>query len=102
MAWTLVMTLGFPRKKLPVSEENKVSLKENADCSPGQRAMRSVSALPYYVAFEARNPFSTGAGSITNPLLHSQPRRRPMWSLDSALPAPRDKWTHCSMGFPLG
>lgn len=76
------MILGFPRKKLPVSEENKVSLKVNADCPPGQRAMCSVSAPPYYVAFEALNPFSTGAGSITNPSLHTLPCRRPMWSLD--------------------
>lgn len=35
MFWTLPMTLGFPRKKLPVSEESKLSLKVNEDCLPG-------------------------------------------------------------------
>lgn len=95
------MTLGFPRKKLPVSEENKVALRVNADCPPGQRAVCSVSALPYYVAFEALNPFSTGLCSITNPsLTHSLAGGLVVFR--QALPAPRDKWTYCSMGFPLG
>lgn len=32
-----MMTLGFPRKKLPVSEGNKLSLKVSEDCPSGPK-----------------------------------------------------------------
>lgn len=54
MFWTLVMTLGISRKKLPVSEGNKLSLEMSGDCLSGPDSYVLCFCFPPYLpAFEA-------------------------------------------------
>lgn len=102
--WTLVMTLGFPRKKQPMSEGNKLSLEVSGDCPPGPGDYVPCFYFPPYLpAFEANliHFLLVLATSPTALSAHSPAGSR-MWSFDSPLLAPRENWTHCFIGFPLG
>ena len=102
--WTLVMTLGFLRRKLPVSEVNKLSLEVSGDCPPGWDSHVPCFCFPpYLTAFEANwIHFLLVLAASPAPFSAHSPEGGLMWSFDSPLLAPRENWTHCFMGFPLG